>query len=316
MNKDKPTSKPILISDGRHGLPFSKGITASTIMAAGLSPGKAYRIAQQIEDYLREEGRDDITLEELKDVTYKMLADKVSVDYARNYRRWNEIGRTTKPIVVLVGGTTGVGKSTIATELAYRLGFNRIVSTDAIREVMRSLFSKELMPALYNSSFNAWELLRYPLPKSSDPVTIGFREQAMAVMVGIEAIIERAINEGVNMVIEGAHILPGFVKPEYADSAFILPMIVVVNDEEQHMSHFVMREVEHGPSRPYSRYMKNFKNIRKIQEYVKAQAKANSVPVFSSYNMDATVSKALQYILSSVFGEFELETGSYKAAAT
>lgn len=300
--KKNEEAKHIVISDGRHGLPYSKGVTASSIMATGLSPGRAYRIAQQIEDHLKDNDIYEMTMDELKDLTYNTLAEKVSLECARKYRQWDNLSKVDKPIIVLVGGTTGVGKSTIASELAYRMGFNRMVSTDAIREIMRSFFSQDLMPALYNSSFNAWKKLRYPVPTQEDPVIVGFREQAEAVMVGIEAIIERAINEGINMVIEGAHVLPGFINKKYSDKAFILPMIVAVKDEEQHKSHFFMREVETAPSRPYLRYLDNLENIRKIQEYIKSLAKTNHVPVFSSYNLDATVSKALEYIMDSIFG--------------
>ena len=60
------------------------------------------------------------------------------------------------PLVILIGGATGVGKSTIATQLAHRLGIVRVVATDAaIREVMRAMLSAELMPALHVSSFQA-----------------------------------------------------------------------------------------------------------------------------------------------------------------
>ena len=63
--------------------------------------------------------------------------------------------RLDVPLVILIGGATGVGKSTIATQLAARLGIVRVVATDAIREVMRSMLSPELMPTLHTSSFHA-----------------------------------------------------------------------------------------------------------------------------------------------------------------
>ncbi len=63
---------------------------------------------------------------------------------------------------MLIGGATGVGKSTIATQLAARLGVVRVVASDAIREVMRAMFSRELMPSLHTSSFDADAALREP----------------------------------------------------------------------------------------------------------------------------------------------------------
>ena len=79
------------------------------------------------------------------------------------------------PLVILIGGATGVGKSTIATQLAARLGIVRVVATDAIREVMRSMFSPELMPSLHTSSFQADAALREPPTRPADALIVGFR---------------------------------------------------------------------------------------------------------------------------------------------
>jgi 2-phosphoglycerate kinase len=301
--KETSTSKPIMISGKKRGLPFSKGMMATSIMATGLSPAKSYRVAQHIEDALRTNMVYSISVPDLDTMVTDLLTKGHGERYAVNYTRWRRIGKLDKPIIILVGGTTGVGKSTIAAELAHRLGIVRISSTDSVREVMRSQFSKELMPSLYGSSFTAWKLLRFPLPKSADPVIVGFTEQSELVTIGIEAIIERAINEGVNMVIEGAHLLPGFIKPEYKDRAFIIEMVIAVNDEEQHRNHFYVREMEGATNRPGDKYVGHFDNIRRIQAYIKKLARLNKVPVFGSYNLDQTVAKIMKYILEEVLGE-------------
>ena len=84
-----------------------------------------------------------------------MLTEIAGDRYAKNYLRWREVESLDVPLVILIGGATGVGKSTIATQLAARMGIVRVVATDAIREVMRSMFSPELMPTLHMSSFEA-----------------------------------------------------------------------------------------------------------------------------------------------------------------
>ena len=43
--------------------------------------------------------------------------------------------RLARPLIILLGGPTGAGKSTVATMLASRLGITRVIPTDAIREV-------------------------------------------------------------------------------------------------------------------------------------------------------------------------------------
>ena len=129
--------------------------------------------------------------------------------------------------MILIGGATGVGKSTIATQLAARLGIVRVVATDAIREVMRSMLSPELMPTLHTSSFHADQALREPPGKSADALLLGFREQTAAVSVGINALIERAATEGTGIIIEGAHIVPGFFDLEtHADRILAVPFVL------------------------------------------------------------------------------------------
>lgn len=314
MKNPKRESKHIIISDEKHGLPYSKGLLASSIMATGLSPIKAYQVAKIVEDQLRENGIFFVTIDQLKTVIYETLDSKAGEEYAEKYLKWQALAELDKPLIILIGGTTGVGKSTIATEIAHRLGITRIANTDSIREVMRAFFSKELMPTLHCSSYDAWQSLRVPLPSSAHPVVIGFREQALAVAVGVEAVIERAVREGTNMVLEGVHIVPGFIKAEYFKDAFVILMVITVEDPEVHRSHFYIRAVESEGSRPFERYKINFDNIRKIGEYVEGLARDQGIPVISSYNLDTTVTRVLDEIINRVMIPTDLEKREAKAA--
>src|SRR6187399_2695858 len=196
----------ILISDHEQGLPFSKGLMASQVMVTGLSPFRSYQVAEAVEDRLIDLAQPSVTSSELGEITLGVLREVAGERYAKNFIRWREVESLDIPLVVLIGGTTGVGKSTLATQLAARLGIVRVVATDAIREVMRALFSRELMPPLHASSFEAGSVLREP--PSKDAVIVGFREQTAAVAVGVQALVERAAMEGTHLIIEGAHVVP------------------------------------------------------------------------------------------------------------
>ena len=111
--------------------------------------------------------------------------------------------------MILVGGATGTGKSTVATEIAYRLGITRVTSTDFIRQTMRAFFSHEFMPSIHYSSFEA----AIAVPDADDPLVAGFLEQSRQVLVGVRASIERALQEGWSMVLEGVHLVPGLLPP-------------------------------------------------------------------------------------------------------
>ena len=287
----------IVISDQEHALPYSKGLMAGSIMATGLAPARAFHVAERIEERLHERTADSITRAELTELAQQVLVEEVGQRYGESFAKWQVVNRLDRPLIILIGGATGVGKSTVATQLAGRLGITRIIPSDAIREVMRAMFTEELMPTLHTSSFDAVHLVRHPLPRSSDPVIIGFREQAAAVAVGAHALMRRAVMEGTNLILEGAHLVPGFFDPAGFTDAVVVPMVITVDDEDVHRSHFLARALE-SRSRPSERYLDFFENIRKIQRYVKSLALERSVPIVPSYNLDSTLSQVIELVVS------------------
>jgi 2-phosphoglycerate kinase len=290
-------SAHIIVSDQEPGLPYSKGLMASQVMVTGLSPYRSYQVAERIEDLLVEQGRTSITSEELQAFAVRVLGEVAGDRYAKNFVRWREAAALDVPLVVLIGGATGVGKSTMATQIAARLGIVRVIPTDAIREVMRGMFSRDLMPTLYTSSFDADTALREPPARPADPVIVGFREQTTAVAVGIRALIERAAVEGTSVIIEGAHLVPGFLDvPLFAERVVPVPLVVSVEDEEVHRSHFAARSAD-SSARPFDRYISNFDNIRRVQKYIKSQALTHGWPIVSSYNLDQTIAAIIDLVV-------------------
>jgi 2-phosphoglycerate kinase len=296
--RDKPNQ--IVVSD-RAGLPYSKGLMASSIMATGLTPYLAYEVAERIEEQLLEEHRSEVTREELRELATSVLYSVVGPRYADMYRKWQSVKGLDLPLIVLIGGTTGVGKSTIATQLAARLGITRIISTDAVREVMRSVFSEHIMPTLHVSSFNADRVVRGPVPRSADAVIVGFEDQVRAVSVGLEALIERSVLEGTDLIVEGAHLVPGFVGGAWEEKAVVVPLVIVVEDEEVHRSHFALR-AQDSAQRNVDRYLTSFQNIRKVQRYIRSLAAQRGTPVIPSYSLDTTLTTVVDHIVSAGVG--------------
>jgi 2-phosphoglycerate kinase len=294
MTKDQK-SPYIVISDRETGLPYSKGLMASQVMVTGLSPFRAYQVAEAVEERLLEAGAPSITSEELDRVALEAISELAGERFAKTFLRWREVEALDIPLVVLIGGTTGVGKSTLATQLATRLGIVRVVATDAVREVMRALFSEELMPALHTSSFEAGTVLREA--PNRDSAIVGFREQTNVVAVGIDALLARAALEGTSIIIEGAHVVPGFLDLESRQDRFLaVPLIITVEEEDVHRSHFAARGADHA-GRPAPRYLEGFDNIRRIQRYIKSQALSHGVPVVPNYSFDRSLAAVIDLVM-------------------
>ena len=294
---ERTRTAQIVITDREPGLPFSKGLLASQVMVTGLSPYRAYQVAEEVELRLLERRHASITSAELSDLALDVIRELAGERYATNFVRWRDVENLDVPVVILIGGATGVGKSTIATQLAARLGIVRVVATDAIREVMRAMLSPQLMPTLHGSSFQADVALREPPTKAADALTLGFREQTAAVSVGINALIERAAAEGTSIVIEGAHVVPGFFDVDpHAGRILAVPFVVGVDDEERHRSHFAAREGG-AASRPATRYVEGFDGIRRLQRYVKSQALSHGVPVIPNHSFDQSIASVIDLVM-------------------
>lgn len=167
------------------------------------------------------------------------------------------------PILVLIAGATGVGKSTTALKIANEHSFARILSTDAIREIMRVVDSTE-NPSLHRSSFSRGE--------SGDAV-LDWQDTCKAVEAGVFATIERARREGIDLILEGVHLEPSvrILRSWQEAGGIAIGIVMHVEDESQHTSFLKQRE-SHS-FRNADRYISALPRIRSIQDTLKEKAK-------------------------------------------
>ncbi|MEA2460838.1 MAG: hypothetical protein QOH90_1015, partial [Actinomycetota bacterium] len=74
--------KHIFIAEHEHGLPYSKGLTASTLMVTGLGPARSYAVANQVERELVALGSETVSAERLRDITVDILRREAGDRYA------------------------------------------------------------------------------------------------------------------------------------------------------------------------------------------------------------------------------------------
>lgn len=285
---------------GEPRVPFSKGILSQSLMAAGLTPDRAYRLAREVERELIRDGRRVVGRDELRERVARLLERRIGEEVAERYRVLRAVRRLERPMHILIGGVSGVGKSTLAASLAYRLGITRMTSSDSVREILRATTTRDLVPTLHTSSFDAWKALAEVLGLEGEPgdevVLQGFRDQVARVSVGIRAIQERNARERTSVVIEGVHVVPGFLSHPLQSEVVQIPMLVVVRDEKLHRDRFRLRERETSGRRPVDKYLANFGALRMIQDHLEALARAMGVPVIPGDNLDKAVDKGLEVI--------------------
>lgn len=202
-----------------------------------------------------------------------------------------------KPYVILVGSASGIGKSTVAAELAKLLGIKHLLETDFIREIVRGIIGGEYAPALHKSSFDAYKTLRNQknFENGNDLITAGFVEHSSFVIPAIEKVISRAIDDYDDVIIEGVHLIPGLINTEKFKDDASLFFFVLSSDEESHKERFVKRamQIHRG-----GKQLEYFKENRIIHDFLINKAVENEVKVIETQNIKGTA----QNMITSITG--------------
>jgi 2-phosphoglycerate kinase len=277
--------------------PYSKGVLARALVAIGLTEDKAYELARRTEVDLAERGGFAVDLDRLRELAGDVLGEEAGSRAIRRLRQFRDLQELDLPVILLVGGGTGTGKSTVATEVAYRLGITRVTSTDFVRQTMRAFFAKEFMPSIHYSSFEAGlGLTKAEEEESGDAALLGFLDQTRNVLTGVEAALQRALDEGWSMVLEGVHLVPGMITTEL-QGALVVQCVLAIHDEEIHRTHFWARDASSDGVRPVDRYIGGLPEIRMIQEYIVERARRCDVPVIENESAREAVGAVMGLVL-------------------
>jgi 2-phosphoglycerate kinase len=278
-------------------VPFSKGLMARALVVTGVDPERAYVIARYADKDLAERGAMSLDLDRLGELAAELIGEEEAARTVRRLQQLDALARHEEPLLLLIGGTTGTGKSTIATEAAHRLGITRVTSTDFIRQTMRTFFSRDFMPSVHYSSFEAQlALTRAEEEESGDAALLGFLDQTRNVLVGVNAALDRAATERWSTVLEGVHLVPGMVDTGYPNAS-VVQCVVAIEDENLHRSHFWVRDYATEGLRPLEKYLDSLPQIREIQDYIVERARRHDVPVIYNDSLDRALGDVLDLVL-------------------
>jgi 2-phosphoglycerate kinase len=270
--------------------PFYSDVLARSLLRIGIPKYEAYQIAHKIWGIIANKKKDNKLIAKMVET---ILRKKYPV-LLKHYRTWRKIMKKEKPMVLMIGGGTGIGTSTLAMRLAWILEIDTIVSTDSVREVIRQFLNEKVMPILHTSTYEAEKFVE-EVKSPHDRLIYGFLSQSKEVLNGVEAIIKRAIKEKTSVVIEGIHIIPGemdFLK-KYEKNANITQIMLDVKQKDKHKLHFFSRHLQTA-NRNKAVYLKNFKQIRMIRDYLVQQAEKEHVLVVQNYDLHKVEKEVLE----------------------
>ena len=286
---------------------FSRSLHERFLRASGMKPEKAEQITESLFERLHASGAASITTSELGYVTYLCLQQEVSKKAARRYLLWSEYQQSSKPLLLMICGTVGTGKSTIATEVGHVLDIVRIQSTDMLREVMRMMMPERLLPILHTSSFSAWKALPIQDVQDRDRdqlVADGYRSQATLLAVPCEAVLQRAREESVPVILEGVHTHPELLErlPDHEDAITVHVTLAVLKAKA--LKSRLRGRGEDVPQRRARRYLDRFDDIWSLQSFLLSEADRCDVPIITNHDMEKAVQQVIQQVIYELSRHF------------
>ncbi len=121
----------------------------------------------------------------------------------------------------------------------------------------------------------------------------GIEEHASFVLPAVEKVIKRAVDDYDDLVIEGVHLVPGFLDIEKFKKDASIHFFVLTADEEVHKERFVRRamKIKRG-----GKHLEYFKENRIINNYLVRQAVEHRVPVVNNLDINDTKKRMLTLI--------------------
>lgn len=292
---------PVQVADLEGRLaPFSGELHRRDLELIGLSLAESLKIAGKLRRHLFREKLTQVSSQYIARVTYQLLQEMPSLGpaVAQRWLVWREFLRSGRPLILVIGGTTGCGKSTIATALADQLGIVRMQSTDLLREVMRTMLSSDQYPELYTSSYDAWrQLLRdEELKTVAQGVEEGYRAQAELVSVASRAVIERALRERESLIIEGVHAYPELASG-IADGDPVIVHVMLAVLKRRKLKQRISGRAIKAVKRRAERYLAHFDEIWQLQSYLLSEADRTNTPIIINDDRDGTVREIMRTLL-------------------
>ncbi|PIE43502.1 MAG: hypothetical protein CSA50_05170 [Gammaproteobacteria bacterium] len=309
----------ILIHTDSHSSVFSVGLLARSLEACALTSAEASGAARCVYAKLKASGRKEIHHKMLRKTIYQCLQSEYSQQAANRYVGWRCFKASNRPLIILIGGVAGSGKSTIASELSYRLGIPGTQSTDLIREIIRSYLTPQVVPTLSYSSFEAWRGLKTAQNndelKHETKVVMGYLSQMETLSPALEATLARSVTEGQDLILEGVHIIPSRLDLSVvAKDAIVIPIFMAVTKKALLRNRFNVRGSE-NKRRKASRYIESLDDIWELQSFILSEADEEGIAIINSASLEQAVAETIEVISNTMVKLHASESESYRKMA-
>ena len=175
-----------------HWFILSRFILSRLLKVIGIRNQDCTKIAFEVKRKLIIQGNLTIKEHIFHETLFQTIKDCNYNDiYKERYLMMNSFYSSRTPLIIIIAGSEGVGKSQIASLLSGKMNISNVLQTKIVEYVTSSMLG-----------------VVFERRKVNDEVTEGFLNQCKIIRKGCSLDIQKAFKEGKAVILEGSYILP------------------------------------------------------------------------------------------------------------
>lgn len=290
------------IALGDHTIPYPSNVLLGKLRMSGLSDAEAYNVLAKLKTQFAQ-STNIPSIDRLSLFVQNMLSTYPK-EVTRNFEilsEYEDLRKTSPdipPLILILEGSSASGKSMLAIRMIANLSSTRIISTDTIRQILRTSFSKQDFPELFCHTYQAYQHKQVG-PENLSDVVRGYLAQCEIIHPTVNELISRLSLEGVTAVIEGVHIIPGRIKelnPGVVE-------IIIHPRKDDHRAMFTSKHLVDGlttvSSSEESRLVE-FKATREIQEFMIDRARETNTHIVELAEYHVAEMKICEIVIEAI----------------
>jgi len=220
--------------------------------------------------------------------------------HIQHYNKLWEKSQLSLPVVVMIGGYAGTGKSTLAKIISRYLNYLNIIPTGILRALVKDYISAQDNPALYYHTYDLHQLIPQKFKGKADrEITRLFFKQVKPLSRGLTNLLNFAASEKQHYLIEGNHIFPGFW--EKNEQVIQIEFYLKVSEPEQH------RLMLGGPTHNRDLNDEQFQTGRILHDLIVNEAESQKKYVYEYNQAEGLALRLIDETLKSYVEESSLK---------
>ena len=194
-------------------------------------------------------------------------------------------------MVILLGGTAGVGKSSIATNLATKTGILTVISTDSLRHITSNFVEKDM------SHYESGKKLQSQnfAVNEKQKILKAYEMQAIFMQEKIDCLIQEFIERKKSIIIEGVHLTPDFMMKMTQKYENCFSFLIFISNESKHKEGFAERTRDMCLD---NKFIEVFKNIKNFQKFLVKKANEKLISKIDNFNIEIATRNILETVMN------------------